>query len=117
MAQPAPMYYDRRVPPALLDALDLRGVLHGLIERRDGDPLVFDVQLRATPTATGGWVSLYLGLTTILDAVLTPKDRFRLRAHPTHQERGGFDPGWTAPATLSELTGRWPKVDAYLDRV
>ncbi len=106
--------YDRRVSPALLEAL--RGPLASLLTFRALDPSLRDVQLRREPWGTRSWASLYLGLTSVLD-VDEHAGKFRLRAHDTHKKRGHFDESWTLWRTLDQLVVLWPEVEQYLDRV
>ncbi len=53
--------------PPLLQALAPDGPLRGVISWRNADPGLRDVQLRREPKGTASWVSLYLGLTSVLD--------------------------------------------------
>jgi hypothetical protein len=91
-------------------------VLHGLLGPRDSDPERLDLQLRREQRGKRSWVSLYKGITSVLD-VDESKGRFRLRAHPTHRKVGQFDPDWTGWRTPAELGGLWPAVEGYLDRI
>lgn len=100
----------------LLGALAPDGVLQGLLGRRDADPERLDPQLRREQRGKRSWVSLYKGLTSVLD-VDESKGRFRLRAHPTHRKVGQFDPDWAGWRTPEELGGLWPAVEGYLDRI
>ncbi len=109
-------YYDRRVQPALLDALKPGRPMHSLIERRNLDRHTLDVQLRALPGRTPSWASLYVGLTSVLDVVVGAGERFSLRAHATHRRAGGFDPAWSKARPLAEVEAEWAAVDDYLRR-
>jgi hypothetical protein len=108
--------FDRTISPALLAALTAGGPLHGLIERRQTAPRLLDVQLRRAAWGKRCWASLYYGLTSVLD-VEESAGRYRLRAHPKHQETGGFQPSWAEWQPMAALTAAWPQVDRYLDRL
>lgn len=108
------MSFDRTISAELLQFL--RGPGKVLLEWRSRDPTIFDVQLRRAPKGNVSWASLYCGLTSILD--LEERDRsFRLSAHKTHRDRGGFDTAWGAWAPAEELADQIPHVARYLDRV
>jgi len=110
------MYFDRRASPELVDDLRPGGVLHPLIDIRNEDPALRDVQLRRVGTSPTSWVSLYVGLTTVLDVVRGPA-YYRLRAHATHKQKGGFDDAWRKPQTVDQLQDRWTAVEEYIHRV
>ncbi len=110
------LHQDRVVSPALLDALALGGPLEGVVAWRNNDPGLQDVQLRREPKGRASWASLYLGLTSVLD-VYEPHGRFRLKAHKTQREAGGFRADWLSWQSLPELKQRWGGIVAYLERV
>jgi hypothetical protein len=112
------LFFDRRVSQGLLAALSADGPLHSLVGRRNSHPGEFDVQLRRDQKGDRSWASFYAGLTSVLDIDHLPKkDLYRLRAHPTHRDRGGFDRAWCAWRSLDVLRDAWPAVERYLDRV
>ena len=113
----ATLHYDRVVSSTLLDALRPAGALHSAVSWRHGDVRLRDVQLRKQPKGPASWVSLYLGLTSVLD-IYEQRGLFRLDAHATHRAAaGGFDPSWRSWQTLEELSRQWRRVESYLDRV
>lgn len=110
------MSLDRAASFELLNTLNPGGLAHSLIRLRnknlqEADPAdrLLDVQLRRS------WVSLYVGLTTVLDLHVT-KTGYRLKAHETWRE---FAPNlpWSTFLTQQQLTARWGEVDAYLSKV
>lgn len=114
MTEPLPdLIYRRAASPALMAAL--AGRLQPLVTwRQDGD-FPCDVQLRQSPKGSESWVSLYVGLTSVLDVYSrTTKgvDRFQLRAHTTHQAVGLSLP-WGKWLALEELPVS--EVLSYLD--
>jgi hypothetical protein len=115
-AEPFAQHYSRVVSDALLDALRPGGPLRQLVEWRDGDLSVRDVQLRREPKGKRCWATLYLGLTSVLD-IDELGGRFRLRAHATHRLLGHFDDSWNSWVELEALAARVPEVLAYLERV
>jgi hypothetical protein len=106
--------YSRVVSNALVQAL--QGPLRDVVAWRDADLQLRDVQLRREPKGRRSWVTLYLGLTSVLD-VDELGGNFRCRAHPTHQERGAFDPSWSEWRALPEFLDVWPDIWGYLDSV
>jgi hypothetical protein len=112
----ATMHYDRTASAALLDTLRPTGPLHSLIQWRQADPSLRDVQLRKQPKGPASWASLYLGLTSVLD-VYEQGGQFRLAAHRTHRSDGGFDPAWAVWQSLDAIAERLPQVEQYLLRV
>jgi hypothetical protein len=112
----AGLAFDRAISPALLAALMPGGPLRGLVSRRQAAPWLLDLQLRRGAWGKRCWVSLYCGLTTVLD-IEESDGRYRLRAHPAHRAAGGFEPAWLVRQPLTALAAAWPQVDGYLDRV
>jgi hypothetical protein len=106
--------YDRRAPELLALLDDAGGLLTALLARC-GQELV-DLQVRRDSFGERSWVSIYVGLTTVLDIALSA-DRFRVSAHRTHRSSGGFDPAWLEPMTLPELAEIREGLCGYLDRV
>jgi hypothetical protein len=106
------MTFVRAVSDVLMTAL-ATGVLHSLIEMRDADPAVLDVQLRRI--RSDSWVSLYAGLTTVLD-VHESGGNVWLKAHRTHGRAGGFDLTWFEKRSMASLEAIWPKVQGYATR-
>ena len=104
--------FDRVVSHELLSVL-AAGVLHPLIDRRNANLAELDVQLRRK--SGDSWVSLYAGLTTVLD-VHEGGGAFWLKAHRTHRSAGGFDPAWFTKRSLASLKEIWPEVERYVDR-
>jgi hypothetical protein len=111
------MFYDRTVSAHLLDALDDGGVLHGLVTRARQNRRLLDLQLRGYPGQRECKVSLYVGLTTVLDVTAHVDRGFRMTVHKTHAAAGGFDPAWRAWHSGEALKALWPDVEQYLDRV
>lgn len=108
------LLYARTVSQPLLDALT--GPLAGLLDWRRCDLALRDVQLRREPKGTRCWVTLYLGLTSVLD-VDELKGRFRLRAHTTHRQAVPNDVPWSSWLSAAELEGVWPAMSSYLELV
>ncbi len=113
-ASGAELRYRRVVSHELLGAL--QGPLCQILPWRDADRGLRDVQLRREPKGRRSWVSLYLGLTSVLD-VDELGGGFRFRAHPTHQERGEFKSEWSEWRGMPDLLDVWTDVQAYLERV
>ena len=109
------MHFDRVVSEELLDALRPGRQLHGAVTWCKQDPALRDFQLRKEPKGPASWATLYVGLTSLLD-IYERGGRFRLEAHGTHKEAGGFDPAWSSWQCLEVLNAAWPKVISYLDR-
>ena len=109
------MHFDRAVSDDLLNALRPGGPLHGAVAWCAQDPDLRDLQLRREPKGPASWASLYVGLTSILD-IYEQGGRFRLTAHPTHRQAGGFDGKWSTWQALEELASGWPAIKLYLDK-
>jgi hypothetical protein len=109
------MWFRRTASDELMGAL--AGPLHSLIERRNRQPELLDVQLRQASKSSACWASLYVGLSSVLD-VHEHHGSFHLKAHPTYQGGNhGFESAWLQPMTLDQLTRAWPSVESYLDSV
>jgi hypothetical protein len=111
------VFYDRGVSDRLLDALDIGGVLHPLLTRALRRPGLLDLQLRGYPGKPECWASLYVGLTSVLDVFEHRNWGFRMAVHPTHAERGRFDPIWRKWHSGEELATIWQEVEVYLSQV
>jgi len=106
--------YDRRAP-VLAEALKPGGVLAPLVALRQRDPMLYDLQFRAS--AASSWLSFYVGLTTVLDLKLSG-GLLHFAAHKTHLARGGVtDVGLPGPLPLAEFPTVWPAVESYLSKV
>jgi hypothetical protein len=108
--------FDRRASPTLMRVLSLGGPFACLVTRALGAEGRFDVQLRKEPKGSRTWATFYVGLTSVLD-LDERHDAFRLRAHRTHREAGGFNDAWSDWKSEGSLAAEWPAVDRYLDRV
>ncbi len=108
------MTYDRRAPELLGALADADGLLADLLGRCGRDCV--DLQVRKATTGAKTWVSLYVGMTTVLDVSLSA-GHFRAWAHRTHRINGGFDDTWNEPMPLKVLASRRPEISGYLDRV
>lgn len=108
--------FDRSISAELMDKLRPGGSFHGLLERRAASPDVLDVQLRHDQRGRRSWVSVYLGLTSVLD-VDERRGAFRLRAHATHRSSGTFDDAWLTWQSAAQMEAAWPAVEGYLDRI
>ena len=86
--------FDRRAPDGLMDALRPAGFAHSLVEYGRSGAYALDLQFRGYADRPGGWVTLYVGLTKVLDLDFLPSG-FRLGAHATYTGGGhGWDPAW-----------------------
>jgi len=112
----ADLVFDRVVSDALLTELGENGRFHDLIRRRAARPTIADLQLRREQRGRRSWVSLYIGLTSVLD-LDERAGLFRLRAHPTHKKAGQFNADWGRWQDAGALASQWGGVDAYLDRL
>jgi len=107
--------FDREVSSALMHALKTEPFSE-LIDLRNEDTRVRDLQLRREPKGAVSWASLYVGLTTVLD-VMERNHRWRFRAARSHQERGAFDPIWLTWRSFEDVAADWPAVRRYVERV
>jgi hypothetical protein len=112
--------FNRVVSPALLDSLRPGGPFANLLDLRREHADRVDLQLRRDQRGPGrdqpgtlSWVSLIVGLTSILD-LEEQGGKFRVRAHRTHRERGGFDDLWALWRPREALAADWPAVTEYV---
>ncbi len=112
----AELIFDRVVSDALLTELREGGRFHDLLLRRKSRPDVADIELRREQRGKRSWVSLYVGLTSVLD-LDELGGRFRLRAHATHKKAGTFLADWGVWQEADSLASQWTEVAAYLDRL
>ena len=114
----APLF-DRRVPPALVDALAEGGAFHGLVERvlrPSGERESLDLQLRASPKRCGaGVATLYVGLTKALDLELDTNGRARI--DPQTKFGRPASPDWEVWQPREQLELVWPTVLEWVDDV
>lgn len=100
----------------MLAALAQDGPLHGLIERREAEPFLLDVQFRKDTKSDVGHVGLYAGLSSIL-RVFESGGLFRLESHRTYRKLAGFEPQWREWMTGQDLAIIWPDVDFYIQTI
>jgi hypothetical protein len=107
------IYFDRRVPVQLVDALAPLGHFHHLVEiARARKPL--DLHLRALEGGAAH-ATLYLGLTRVLDLHIDDRERFWITgqrgSRPTSRFREVydklFDQAWNRPQSLDDLARTW----------
>lgn len=111
------IYFDRRVPVQLVNALAPRGHFHHLVEiARARKPL--DLHLRALEGGAAH-ATLYLGLTRVLDLHTDDRERFWITgqrgSRPTSRFREvyekRFDQAWGRPQSLDDLARAWKSGD------
>jgi hypothetical protein len=108
------MSYDRTAPELLSLLEEANGFLGELLSRCALD--LVDLHVRRHPFSNRQWVSLYVGMTSVLD-IAWSGGQFRVSAHPTHRKNGGFDQDWLRPMSPADLTARSFDVLSYVDRV
>lgn len=109
--------YDRRVSDEFLAHFKRNGRLASLAVYAKSGLFPLDLRFRRDVKSGAEHVSLYVGLTSVLDVHHATAGKLSLKVHPTHQQNGSFDPGWTTPRTPDELAAIWPDVELYLDRI
>ena len=107
--------FDRCVAEPLLHALRPGGDLRWLIDHPAVAAVNVDCQLRSDRYRS--WMSMYLGLTKVLDVITSTGKTFHLSVHLTHKKSAGFDPAWTKPQPLARLADRRKDIEAYLDKI
>ena len=111
--------YDRRVSPDFLALFDQEsdvGVAASLVRYANEALYPVDLRFRRDRASGREHATLYVGLTAVLN-IRARKSGFVLEAHPTHMEKGRFDPAWNSPMSLDDLGKNWAEVELYLDRV
>ncbi|MGF9755056.1 hypothetical protein AAII07_07625 [Microvirga sp. 0TCS3.31] len=109
--------YDRRISRELLEHLQPGGLLASLAVYAKSGLFPLDLRFRKDVKTQAEHVSLYVGLTSVLDVHHAKSGKLRLKAHQTHRQNGKFDSGWSSLRTPDELAVIWPDVELYLDRV
>src|SRR5436190_14003254 len=105
--------YDRRVDRDFLRIFGDQGIFHTLTEYARMARYPVDLQFRRNPKTGTQHVSLYVGLTTVLD-VHWRSGSVKLSAHPSFHGFG-FHRSWTSWAALAEALKRVAAVESYLD--
>jgi hypothetical protein len=109
------LVYNRVPSDALLSVLR-DGAAAALLERRHRHPKLLDVELRHDPKQRTSWVTMYAGLSSMLD-LRERNGQFWLTSAGLYQRLAGFEPGWRVRRSASALDDIWPDVEAYLDRL
>ena len=118
MTPPRTIWYDRRISNELKAELEPAGRLSRLVQFARGRHLA-DVQLRKSRDGSRSWVSVYAGLTKILD-VENRRKEFRLRADSSYIDRNQTGAAGSTPLPWNEwrsakaLMTQWPAIQAYL---
>ena len=107
--------FGRTISPLLESALTEGGPLRWLVERANGENRLLDLQLRSSTGATS-WVSLYAGLTKVLD-VRELHGAFSFDVHATHRAVGAFEADWTVARPIERLAEESDLIEAYVDRI
>ena len=98
------LHYDRRVFESFLAHFLEGGVAHSLVEYARFAPYAVDLQMRHNPKTNADHVTLYVGLTSVLD-VKTGKKGLHLVGHKTATGGlYGFDDAWTMAPELMSLS-------------
>lgn len=111
------MYFDRRVHPHLLSALESGGFAYLLTELARSGQYGMDLQLRRNPKQHESWATLYVGTTKILDLRMREKSgKFSLKAHRTWAtSSNGWRETWQKGADKESLARSWSGVEKYLE--
>lgn len=109
--------YDRRVSPQFLEHFAEGGLLSSMPAYAKSGLFPVDLRFRKNAKSGAEHASLYVGLTSVLDVHHAKSGKLKLKAHATHQKNGKFDPAWSLPMTVAELSTAWPAVELYLDRI
>lgn len=109
------IYFDRRVPEELMEALRPAGFAHSLVEYGRSGQFELDLALRASPKSPESHATLYAGTTKALDLFHHPAKGFKLKVHSTWQKDTGWQPVWQKWASPQALQRQWPEVETFLD--
>lgn len=109
------LVYDRVPSDALLSVLR-QGAPRALLERRHRHPKLLDIELRHDPKQGTSWVTLYAGLSSMVD-LRERNGQFWLTSAGLYQRLANFDPTWRVRRPAAALDDIWPDVEAYLDRL
>ncbi|WP_344341941.1 hypothetical protein, partial [Streptomyces rhizosphaericus] len=109
--------YDRRLTPEFLAHFCPGGFASSLATITKSGLYPLDLRTRRDAKSGAEHVTLYTGLTAVLQVLSSKNGTIRLAAHSTHQKQGTFDKAWQAARTVEDWTTLWPEVELYLERV
>ncbi|WP_299926114.1 hypothetical protein [uncultured Nocardioides sp.] len=109
--------YDRRLSAPFLQHLAPGGLLSSLALYAKSGLFPLDLRFRKDVKSGAEHVSLYVGLTSVLDVHHTKAGKLKLKVHKTHQKNGAFGADWSTLRTPDEMAAIWPDVELYLDRI
>jgi hypothetical protein len=109
-----PIYFDRRVPDALVDVLAPGGELHGLAEVAADPASLIDLRPRAKPGDPSSHATLDVNLTRVLDVVHHPGKGFRFLPTKAKETPKAFNPTWRGWRDGGDLAAIAGSVVAYV---
>jgi hypothetical protein len=109
-----PIYFDRRVPDALVKVLAPGGALHGLAEIAADPKSLVDLRPRAYPDSKSSHATLYVNLTKVLDVVHHSGKGVRFLPGAAKKPPEAFDDTWKVWRDADELTAIADAVVAYV---
>lgn len=115
---PWDVHYDRSLDHDFLSQFLKGGFASSLTAYARKAQYPLDLQPRKNPKTGGQHMTLYVGLTAVLNVVRKKPGMYALTAHPTFTAGGfGFKSVWQQAADEAEWREQWPAVEDYLEAV
>jgi hypothetical protein len=109
--------FDHRATPELLSTLKPGCFAYSLVRYARLGRWPLDLQFRGYGCQGDHWVTLYMGLTKVLD-MFHNKKGFWLSADKAHANKtNGWSESWRTRRHVDELAADWPQVESYLHMV
>lgn len=108
-------YFDRRVPDALMTALDVGGFAHSLAEYGRSGQYGLDLALRADPKKNDSRATLYVGTTKTLDLFYLPSKGFKLDVHSTWRRNPHWVQTWQRWHPNEYWVRNWQAVERFVE--
>lgn len=109
--------YDRRVSKEMLEVLLSGGFAHSLLEYASARYPI-DLQCRKDYKTKSEWITLYVGMTKVVDLHRRKDDLFLLSAHEAYSTtKNRWDPDWVNPHSREQWADLWPHVELYLEQI
>lgn len=109
--------FDRRLSEEFLQHFLPSGFAAGLAAYVKAGLYPLDLRPRRDLKSKAEHVTLYVGLTAVLQVKSSSSGLIRLDAHKSHRKIGGFSDAWAKPHPVEDWIDQWPDVEAYLERI
>ncbi len=118
MPVPWTSHYDRRLDPGFFSHFVEDGFAASLRRYAAKARFPLDMQTRKDPKTDAQHVTLYAGLTAVINVVRRPHGKIRLTTDEHwRQKEMGWQQTWLQDRTPDEWRRQWPSVEDYLEAV